>query len=202
MERVLLACAEDNVQVANVSTAGQYFHLLRRQMHRAIRKPLFVFTPKSLLRARSAQSPIESLTSGAFEELIDDPSIDDAAATAVRKIVLCSGKISHDMMAVRDGADASSLAVLRAEQLYPWPAEALSVALSRYPNAREIIWLQEEPENMGAWNFVKGRLYERHGGQYTITRVSRPESGSPATGSASIHQQEEAELLASVIARL
>jgi len=198
VERVLLACAEDNIQVANASTAGQYFHLLRRQMHRTVRKPLFIFTPKSLLRARPAHSPVESLISGTFQELLDDPFVDDVAASAVKHVVLCTGKVSHDMMAGRDEAGAP-LAVLRAEQLYPWPSEALADTLRRYPNARSLIWLQEEPENMGAWNFVKGRLYEHHGEDYKITRISRPESGSPATGSHSIHQQEQAELIQRVI---
>jgi 2-oxoglutarate decarboxylase len=102
------------------------------------------------------------------------------------------------MIAARDTAEAP-IAVLRAEQLYPWPADALSEMLRRYPNASDLIWLQEEPENMGAWNFVKGRLYERHGDDYRITRMSRPESGSPATGSSSVHAQEQAELLQRVI---
>ena len=198
MERVLLACAEDNVQVANASTAAQYFHLLRRQMHRTVRKPLFIFTPKSLLRAKPAHSRIDELTTGTFEELLDDPFVDETSAKAVTKVVLCSGKISHDMIELRDEAQAP-IAVIRAEQLYPWPSDALSELLRRYPNAYDIIWLQEEPENMGAWNFVKGRLYERHGDDYRITRMSRPESGSPATGSNMIHQQEQAELLQRVI---
>ena len=198
MERVLLACAEDNVQVANASTAAQYFHLLRRQMHRTVRKPLFIFAPKSLLRAKPAHSKIGDLTHGTFEELLDDPFVDDAAASAVTKVVICSGKVSHELIAARDAADAP-IAVLRAEQLYPWPAEKMSEVLRRYPNATDLIWLQEEPENMGAWNFVKGRLYERHGDDYQITRISRPESGSPATGSSSIHAQEQAELLQRVI---
>jgi 2-oxoglutarate dehydrogenase E1 component len=198
MERVLLACAEDNVQVANASTAAQYFHLLRRQMHRTVRKPLFIFTPKSLLRAKPAHSKIGDLTHGTFEELLDDPFVDDAAASAVTKVAICSGKVSHELIAARDAADAP-IAVLRAEQLYPWPAEKMSEVLRRYPNATNLIWLQEEPENMGAWNFVKGRLYERHGDDYRITRISRPESGSPATGSSSIHAQEQAELLQRVI---
>ncbi|MCL4110554.1 UNVERIFIED_CONTAM: hypothetical protein GTU68_035528 [Idotea baltica] len=198
MERVLLACAEDNVQVANASTAAQYFHLLRRQMHRTVRKPLFIFTPKSLLRAKPAQSKIEDLTDGTFEEMLDDPFVDDAAAAAVTKVVICTGKVSHEMIEARDEAGAP-LAVLRAEQLHPWPADTLAEMLRRYPNAHDLIWLQEEPENMGAWNFVKGRLYERHGDDYRITRMSRPESGSPATGSNMIHQQEQAELLQRVI---
>ncbi len=198
MERVLLACADDNVQVANASTAAQYFHLLRRQMHRTVRKPLFIFTPKSLLRAKPAHSRIDELTTGTFEELLDDPFVDETSAKAVTKVVLCSGKISHDMIELRDEAQAP-IAVIRAEQLYPWPSDALSELLRRYPNAYDIIWLQEEPENMGAWNFVKGRLYEHHGDDYRITRMSRPESGSPATGSNMIHQQEQAELLQRVI---
>jgi len=198
LERVLLACAEDNIQVANASTAAQYFHLLRRQMHRNVRKPLFVFTPKSLLRAKPAHSRIDELTNGTFQELLDDPFVDAAAARAVKRVVICTGKVSHDMMAARDAAEAP-LAVVRAEQLYPWPGDALAEVLRRYPNARDLIWLQEEPENMGAWNFAKGRLYERHGDDYRITRISRPESGSPATGSASIHAQEQAELLQRVI---
>ena len=197
-ERVLLACAEDNIQVANASTAAQYFHLLRRQMHRTVRKPLFIFTPKSLLRAKPAHSPVEALTTGTFEELLDDPFIGDAAAAAVERVVICTGKVSYDMMAGRDAANAP-IAVLRAEQLYPWPAEAITYTLRRYPNARDLIWLQEEPENMGAWDFVKGRLYERHGDDYRIKRISRPESGSPATGSNMIHAQEQAELIQRVI---
>ena len=198
LERVLLACAEDNVQVANASTAAQYFHLLRRQMRRDVRKPLFIFTPKSLLRAKPAHSPIEALTEGTFEELLDDPTLTDEQAADVLKVVLCTGKVSHDMIAARDEAGAP-LAVLRAEQLYPWPKESLAEALDRYPQAREIVWLQEEPENMGAWNFVKGRLYENHGDTHGILRISRPESGSPATGSASIHAQEHAQLLQAVL---
>ena len=112
LERVLLACAEDNVQVANASTCGQFFHLLRRQMGREGRKPLFVFTPKSLLRARPAQSPIEALTSGTFEELLDDPFIDDARANDVRHVVICTGKVSHDMIQARDDADALLVSLL------------------------------------------------------------------------------------------
>ena len=125
----------------------------------------------------------------------------EAAAARVRKVVICTGKIGYAMMQARDEADAP-LAVLRAEQLYPWPEAALAAALRRYSNARDLIWLQEEPENMGAWNFVKGRLYERHGDNYSVTRVSRHESGSPATGSLKIHQQEEAELIASVLRQI
>jgi 2-oxoglutarate dehydrogenase E1 component len=199
IERFLILAAEDNLQVANASTSAQYFHLLRRQMHRDVRKPLVVFTPKSLLRARSARSSIDELTTGSFQEVIDDEAVADPGA--VRRVVLASGKVTHEALAARDERGAPA-AVVRVEQLYPWPFEAVASALARYPNARELVWLQEEPENMGPWNFVKGRLYEAHGDSHTIRRVSRDESGSPATGSAAIHAQEHEELLARAFAEL
>ncbi|HSL58417.1 MAG TPA: multifunctional oxoglutarate decarboxylase/oxoglutarate dehydrogenase thiamine pyrophosphate-binding subunit/dihydrolipoyllysine-residue succinyltransferase subunit, partial [Acidimicrobiales bacterium] len=192
IERFLILAAEDNIQVTNASTSAQYFHLLRRQMHRDVRKPLVVFTPKSLLRARSARSSIDELTQGSFLEAIDDASVTDPSS--VRRVVLATGKVTHEAIAARDTRGAAA-AVVRIEQLYPWPFDAVAAALDRYPNAREIVWLQEEPENMGPWNFVKGRLYEAHGDTHAIRRVSRDESGSPATGSAAIHAQEQEELL-------
>ncbi len=199
IERFLTACAEDNIQVCNASTSAQYFHLLRRQMKRGVRKPLVIFTPKSLLRARTARSKVEELTSGTFQEVIDDTGIADADAHAVTRVVFATGKVSHDALATRDEL-AAPAAVARVEQLYPWPFEQVAAVLARYPNAREIVWLQEEPENMGAWNSVKGRLYEAHGDTHQIHRVSRTESGSPATGSHAVHQQEQAEILAAAFA--
>ncbi|MEE9416373.1 MAG: multifunctional oxoglutarate decarboxylase/oxoglutarate dehydrogenase thiamine pyrophosphate-binding subunit/dihydrolipoyllysine-residue succinyltransferase subunit [Acidimicrobiales bacterium] len=192
MERFLLACAEDNIQIANATTASQFFHLLRRQLTRAVRKPLVVFTPKSLLRAKSSRSATTELTSGTFEELLDDHSIADPAA--VERLVYCSGKIAYDAMAERDEIGASA-AIIRIEQIYPWPRARSHEITARYSNAKEIVWLQEEPENMGAWNFAKGRLYEDHGDNHRIQRVSRFESGSPATGSSAIHKQEQAQVL-------
>jgi 2-oxoglutarate decarboxylase len=188
LERFLTLAAEDNIQVANASTAGQYFHLLRRQVRRDVRKPLVIFTPKSLLRARPARSMIEELTRGSFEEVLDDPFVVDA--DGVRRLVLCSGKIAHEAMAERTERDAP-VAVVRVEQLYPWPYDRLSEVASRYPNARQIVWLQEEPSNMGAWAFAQDRLAERLGDSHEISRVSRHESGSPATGSHTIHVQEQ-----------
>ncbi|MGH9230992.1 MAG: multifunctional oxoglutarate decarboxylase/oxoglutarate dehydrogenase thiamine pyrophosphate-binding subunit/dihydrolipoyllysine-residue succinyltransferase subunit, partial [Acidimicrobiales bacterium] len=190
LERFLTLAAEDNIQVANATTAGQYFHLLRRQVRRDVRKPLVVFTPKSLLRARPARSKIEELTRGGFEEVLDDPFVADADAGAVRRLVLCSGKIAHEAMAERTKRGAP-VAVVRVEQLYPWPDDRLSGVASRYPNAREIVWLQEEPSNMGGWAFAQDRLAERLGDSHEIIRVSRHESGSPATGSHTIHVQEQ-----------
>ncbi|MFV0260318.1 MAG: multifunctional oxoglutarate decarboxylase/oxoglutarate dehydrogenase thiamine pyrophosphate-binding subunit/dihydrolipoyllysine-residue succinyltransferase subunit [Acidimicrobiales bacterium] len=193
LERFLLLCAEDNIQVANVTTAAQFFHLIRRQMVRSVRKPLVVFTPKSGLRAKSTRSPVEALTSGSFEEVLDDTGVEDT--TTVRRVILASGKVSTEAIAYRDEHRRQDVAVVRVEQLYPWPRAQVTAALERYPNAREIVWLQEEPENMGAWNSVKGRLYEAHEQSHSIKRVSRTESGSPATGSIAIHRQEQEELL-------
>ena len=195
VERFLLLAAEDNVQIANVTTAGQYFHLLRRQMHRDVRKPLVIFTPKSLLRAKTTRSPVSSLTDGGFTETLEDPSPPPAAE--VQDLVFATGKVAVEAFKYRDTTGAKSL-ITRVEQLYPWPAEQVAEVVAAHPNAKRIIWLQEEPENMGAWNFVKGRLYERHGDTHEIKRASRPESGSPSTGSASIHAQEQAALLRSV----
>jgi 2-oxoglutarate dehydrogenase E1 component len=188
IERFLTLCAEDNIQVANATTAAQYFHLLRRQMVRDVRKPLVVFTPKSLLRARVARSPVDALTQGSFHEVLDDTSPPEAAT--VQRIVLCSGKIGHDALAERDKRGVP-VAIVRVEQLYPWPYDQLADVVARYPAAREIVWLQEEPANMGAWAFAQDRLAERFAGSHTVVRVSRYESGSPATGSHTIHVQEQ-----------
>jgi 2-oxoglutarate dehydrogenase E1 component len=198
IERFLTLCAEDNIQVAYPSTAAQIFHLLRRQVHHDTVKPLIVFTPKSLLRAKSSRSPIEALTSGTFEEVMDDPGLSDEEAATVTRVVLASGKVGYEAMARRDD-EGSPVAVIRVEQLYPWPHHRLEAVLDRYPKATELVWLQEEPENMGSWNFAKGRLYEAHEDDYDIRRLSRPESASPATGSHAIHEQEQRELLTRAI---
>ena len=193
LERFLLLCAEDNIQVANVTTAAQFFHLLRRQVVRRRSKPLVVFTPKSGLRAKSSRSPVEALTHGSFEEVLDDAGVSNP--NDVTRVLFASGKVAIEAEAHREANNLNGVAIVRVEQLYPWPFAAVASALQRYSQAREIVWLQEEPENMGAWNAVKGRLYEAHGDTHRIRRVSRPESGSPATGSIAIHRQEQEELL-------
>ncbi|KAA0234764.1 MAG: Multifunctional 2-oxoglutarate metabolism enzyme [Acidimicrobiales bacterium] len=191
IERFLILAAEDNIQVTNVSTAAQYFHLLRRQVNRDIRKPLIEFSPKSLLRDPRARSPIEDLTSGSFEEVLGDDTIDPQEVT---RVVLASGKVAHEAMSRRDEM-SSPVAVLRVEQLYPWPADEIAGELDRYPRCRELVWLQEEPENMGAWSFTRGRLLAGFADRFRVAGVTRTESGSPATGSSVIHQQEQQELL-------
>ncbi len=192
VERFLMAAAEDNLQICNATTAAQFFHLLRRQTLLHVRVPLIVFTPKSLLRARTSRSPVAHLLSGTFEEVLGDPAEPDPAA--VKRVILASGKVAFDAMAQRDRSGAP-VAVVRVEQLYPWPFDAIAAQLARYGAATEIVWLQEEPENMGPWNAIKGRIYEAHEHTHSIRRVSRFESGSPACGSAKVHAQEHAELL-------
>ena len=200
IERFLTLAAEDNMHVCQPTTAAQYFHLLRRQMIHRVRKPLIVFTPKSLLRSKAARSKVADLSSGTFEEVVGDPGAEAATvdAEAVTRVVFCSGKVAYPAMELRDQHKAP-LAVCRVEQLFPWPFGAVDYELRRYPNASEIVWLQEEPENMGAWNGIKGRLYEAHGDNYEIRRVSRPESGSPAGGSPTVHAQEQQDLLEAAV---
>ncbi len=192
IERFLQMCAEDNIQVANATTAAQYFHLLRRQLHRDIRKPLVIFTPKQPLRMKESRSRIEDFTTGSFNEVLNDPRAGDA--NAVTRVVLCSGKVAWDAMAERDKR-GSKVAVVRVEQLYPFPLEQITAALKTYPSAREVVWLQEEPENMGPWHFVEHRIWRLKEQGYDLRHVARVESGSPATGSKTIHDQELADLM-------
>ncbi|MGZ0220544.1 MAG: multifunctional oxoglutarate decarboxylase/oxoglutarate dehydrogenase thiamine pyrophosphate-binding subunit/dihydrolipoyllysine-residue succinyltransferase subunit, partial [Acidimicrobiales bacterium] len=197
IERFLLLAAEDNMQVVNATTAGQFFHVLRRQTMQSTQSPLIVFTPKSLLRAKQSRSFVTDLLSGTFEELLSDR--DPPPANEVQRVILCSGKVAFDLMAERDARGAPA-AVVRVEQLYPWPFAAVANELEKYPNAQEIMWVQEEPENMGPWNSIKGRLYEAHETTHSIRRASRFESGSPACGSARVHAQEHAQLMDEALA--
>ncbi len=191
IERFLTLCAEDNIQVCNATTSAQYFHLLRRQVRREVRKPLVLFAPKAPLRMKESRSPIEALTTGSFEEVLDDPTITDRAG--VRRIVFCSGKVCWDVMAERDRRRAP-VAVVRVEQLYPFPRQLLTEVFESYPNAAELVWVQEEPDNMGPWHFVEARTW-RLKERYDLRLVSRIGSGSPATGSKAIHDQELADIL-------
>jgi multifunctional 2-oxoglutarate metabolism enzyme len=192
IERFLTLCAEDNMQVVNATTAAQYFHLLRRQVRRDVRKPLVVFTPKYLLRAKESRSPIEAFTEGSFRETLDDLAVQDPSS--VRRIVLCSGKVAYDLMRRRDEVVAPA-AVVRVEQLYPWPEEQLEALFERYDQADSVYWVQEEPENMGPWPFAHGRLHRILPDRAKLGHASRGESGSPASGSAAVHAQETEELL-------
>ena len=198
LERFLSLCAEDNIQVVNATTPAQYFHLLRRQVLRDFRKPLIVMTPKSLLRHKQAVSMPDDLTRGTFREVIDDTT---ETPDKVRRIVLCSGKVYYDLLAEREAKGKQrDVAIVRLEQLYPWPVEALSQALGRYRHARDFVWAQEESQNMGAWTFVSPRLNELTG--HTFEYVGRDASASPATGSKMVHDREQAELVEAAIGAL
>jgi len=203
IERFLSLCARGNLRVTEPTTAAQYFHLLRAQVKGELRKPLIVFTPKSLLRARQARSPIEAFTAGSFVEVLDDPAAGSEGfdTAAVNRIVLCTGKVAYDALKRRNdlGADGARVAVVRLEQLYPWPKENLSAVLEQYPNASEVCWLQEEPENMGAWSFMQSRLPRLLRGSRALRHVSRAESASPASGSAALHRLEQDDLLARAV---
>ena len=192
VERFLTLCAEDNIQVVNATTAAQYFHVLRRQVRRERRKPLVIFTPKSLLRARQARSPVSELHQGRFREVLGDPGA--PAADAVERVILATGKVAYDAMAARDQRKLPA-AVVRVEQLYPWPDEQIADAVSRYPDAGEVVWLQEEPENMGAWGYVRGRLLPLLRDGDELRAVTRIETGSPASGSLALHQMEQEDLV-------
>ena len=190
IERFLSLCARNNIRVAQPTTAAQYFHLLRSQVLREHITPLIVFTPKSMLRAVQTRSKLEEFESGSFQTVLDD-SIEDRAA--VRRVVLATGKIAHEAIGKRNEIDAS-VAVVRVEQLYPWPTERIEEVLASYPNADEVVWLQEEPENMGAWPFVHLQMHHQLR-EKKVSHVARAESASPATGSGLVHAAEQADLL-------
>ncbi len=193
LERYLQLCAENNLQVCYPTTPAQYFHLLRRQVRPGMERPLIVMTPKSLLRLPAATSTVADLTSGGFRPLIDDAEITDAAA--VEKIVLCSGKVYYDLMEARKKTEDKRVAVLRMEQLYPFPLTSVRDALAKYSNSKQLVWAQEEPQNMGAWTFVEPRLVDLLPVGERPKYVGRTASASPATGSYSIHQKEQAAIV-------
>ena len=180
MERWLQANAEDNFQVANATTPANYFHLLRRQLHRPIRKPLVVFTPKSLLRYPKCVSSIEDFTTGGFQEVIDDPLVKDKSK--VEKIMFCTGKVYYDVIEEREKRGNDNIAFVRMEQLYPVPYEQMDEVIAGYKNVKQKYWLQEEPENMGAWSHILRRFPKGD-----LDLISRKSSAAPATGSSKRH---------------
>jgi 2-oxoglutarate dehydrogenase E1 component len=204
IERFLQLSAAGNLQLANCTTPAQYFHLLRRQMHgggdrRGVRKPLVIFTPKSLLRHPKAVSALQELTAGGFREVLDDSDL--PARDHVTKVLLCSGKIYYELLAAREEAKAQDVAIVRLEQLYPFPDAELRECLSSYPTASEVLWVQEEPRNMGSWRFVQEQLQPALDSTGRLLRyVGRPESASPATGSLKRHQQEQSAIVREALA--
>ena len=189
IERFLQLAARHNFQICQPSNAAQYFHLLRRQALRLWRKPLVVFTPKSMLRHPDAASPLEDFTQRQFLNVLPDHAVADA-----RRILLCTGKIGHELRDERRKRNDSSTAVVFLEQMYPFPEAELAAEFERHPSAREIVWVQEEPANMGALFYVQPRLQRIAGKRHVLT-VKRSASATPATGSAKAHDVEQKTLL-------
>ncbi len=193
LERFLQLCAEHNMQIANCTTPANFFHLLRRQMHRDFRKPLVVFTPKSLLRHPKCVSTIADLTKGGFQEVIDDAT---ANAKSTRRVVFCSGKVYYDLLERQEADKDSGVAIVRIEQLYPFPQKQVDAIVAKYKNANELVWLQEEPENMGAWSFLL-----RTWTNAEVKLIAREASASPATGSHKQHDKEQHALIDKAFAK-
>ncbi|MBO9385761.1 MAG: 2-oxoglutarate dehydrogenase E1 component [Thermomicrobium sp.] len=200
LERFLQLAAEDNVRIANCTTAAQYFHLLRRQaiLRTVDPRPLIVMTPKSLLRHPRAMSPMRELAEGRFQPVLDDPTARQRPDDVTR-LILCSGKVYVDLVTSQFAATASHVAIVRVEELYPFPGDELAAILRQYPNARDVVWLQEEPKNMGAWTSMQPRLQPLLNGR-TLRYIGRPERASPAEGFAEMHEQEQARIIAEAFA--
>lgn len=192
LERFLQACAADNIQVANCTTAAQYFHLLRRQILRNFRKPLIIMTPKSMLRLPEACSNISEITEGAFRKVIFDNDLDPKN---IRKIIFCSGKVYYDIKKAMDAESVKDIALVRVEQLYPFPEKDLTAVLDHFKTAKEYVWAQEEPRNQGAWLFLRDRLEPLLPKSKRLSYVGRVESPSPAAGHMKVHAKELEKLL-------
>ena len=202
LERFLQLCAENNMQVAYPTTPAQYFHLLRRQMRgggdrRGVRKPLVVMTPKSLLRHPKVVSTVEELASGVFNTVLDDARVKDPER--ITRILACTGKIYYELLAAHE-TRGGDFAIVRLEQLYPFPLAEFGEVLLRYPNAQHVVWVQEEPRNMGAWAFVRGHIQPMLGPNQAIGYAGRPRSASPAPGSPKVHQREQTQLIEAAFA--
>jgi len=192
LERFLQLCAEDNIQVCNLTTSGQYFHVLRRQMKRDFIKPLIIMTPKSLLRAEFASSRGEEFTNGRFEEILNSPKV--GPTEKMKRVIFCSGKVYYDLLNYRDAEKIDNAAIIRIEQLYPLAGKKLGAMLKPFPKTATLVWCQEEPQNMGAWSFIEPRLRRLLGRD--VAYAGRKASASPAVGALAIHKREQAALVA------
>ena len=201
LERFMQLCADTNMQVIQPTTASQIFHVLRRQMIRQFRKPLILFTPKSLLRNKDAGSPLSEFTKGGFQTVIGerDETID---ANQVTRLIACSGKVYYDLVKQRTEKKATDVAIIRVEQLYPFPHKALAAELKKYPKLEEVVWCQDEPQNQGAWFFVQHNILENMSDGMKLAYAGRPASASPACGYAHLHQEQQKSLLNAAFAKL
>ena len=201
IERFMQLAADNNMQVCQPTSASQIFHLLRRQMVRQFRKPLVIFTPKSLLRAKDATSPLSEFTKGEFRTVIG-PSRSEVEADKVRRVIACSGKVAYDLIRRRDEKKAWDVAIVRVEQLYPFPHKAFAAELKRFPNATEVVWCQDEPQNQGAWFFVQHYVHENMSEGQKLGYAGRAASASPAVGYAHLHQEQQKALLDQAFGKL
>jgi 2-oxoglutarate dehydrogenase E1 component len=195
MERFLQLCAEDNMRVADCTTPAQYFHLLRRQAKLEDRRPLVVFTPKSLLRNPKAVSQFDDLASGSFQPVLRDTTMPKDKAT---RLVLCTGKVYYDLSGAESREQNGHVAIVRVEQLYPFPAQEIAAVIAGYPALEEVVWTQEEPKNMGAFHFVERRLRDLVG-ELPLRYVGRPERASPAEGFGDVHEAEQKRIVAEAL---
>jgi 2-oxoglutarate dehydrogenase E1 component len=201
LERFMQLCADTNMQVIQPTTAAQIFHVLRRQMIRQFRKPLILMTPKSLLRNKEAASPLIEFTKGAFQTVIGerDESIDPKKVT---RIIMCSGKVYYDLAKARADKSIGDVAIIRIEQLYPFPHKAISVEMKKYPALEEVVWCQDEPQNQGAWFFIQHNILENMSDGMRMAYAGRPASASPAVGYAHLHQEQQKSLINAAFAKL
>jgi len=200
IERFLQLCADHNIQVVQPTTPAQIFHLLRRQMIRLFRKPLVIMTPKSLLRNKDAVSPLSDLAKGHFETII--PDHEELNASKVKRVIMCSGKVYYDLVNTRKERGATDTAIIRLEQLYPFPHKAVAAELKKYPGVTEILWCQDEPQNQGAWFFVQHYIMENMTEGQKLGYAGRPASASPAVGYYAKHNEQQKALLDAAFSKL
>jgi 2-oxoglutarate dehydrogenase E1 component len=193
LERFLILCAQNNMQVCNVTTPAQYYHLLRRQIKNDMRKPLVIMTPKSLLRHPEAKSYKNEFLSGRFNEVLDDNSVKDD--NAIERLLFTSGKVYYDLAKSKSVNKVVNTAIVRIEQFYPYERQIIQDVLKKYSQVKKVIWVQEEPKNMGAWNFISSRLIEDLLPHQKLLYSGRPESASPAVGSARISEEQQINLV-------
>ncbi|GAB3422144.1 2-oxoglutarate dehydrogenase E1 component [Massilia agilis] len=201
IERFLQLCADNNMQVVQPTTAAQIFHLLRRQMVRQFRKPLVIFTPKSLLRNKDAGSPLTDLAKGAFQTVIGEVD-EKIEAGKVKRVIACSGKVYYDLVNTRKTRGATDVAIIRVEQMYPFPHKSFAAELKKFPNATEVVWAQDEPQNQGPWFQIQHNIFENMESGQRLSYAGRPASAAPAVGYSDKHVAQQKELLETAFAKI
>ena len=201
VERFMQLAADTNMQIVQPTTASQIFHVLRRQMIRPLRKPLIIFTPKSLLRNKDATSPLSEFTKGGFQTVIPETKAEIDAAK-VKRVIACSGKVYYDLVKKREEMGAGDVAILRVEQLYPFPHKAFAAELKKYPKATEIVWCQDEPQNQGAWFFIQHNIHENMQEGQRLGYAGRAASASPAVGYSHLHVEQQKALIEAAFGKI